>query len=307
MGAIADRLNLAVAGQTEREAVRTYLRVNTPSGEGTVVAMEFLGLGDGEQAEFSLAHHPVIEGNLNVQVGDEPAAASDYSPDYTAGTITFRPAEGDDPGAIPGAALPILASYRWTNSPPAPSVDDAVIDLLIGAAKEAADSYCSNPFEARRQIIRLASVEIGDRLGVSGYAFTAAAETSIIEREFEVSETDAETASELAACINDSIYGAVGVLAAADGDTITLTARVGQGVKVTASSSDSTRLLCALQYQQDPIPSPVAIGVLRHIARQYEQRVAGVTSESETGVGSVTYDGQYIPTEWQPYRLCPGF
>lgn len=56
-----------------------------------------------------------------------------------------------------------------------------------------------------------------------------------------------------------------------------------------------------------PIPAPVALGVLKHIAHSYEHRTDGVVAQSVTGLGAVTWGvPEGARREWDQYRVVPG-
>lgn len=190
--------------------------------------------------------------------------------------------------------------------------DDDLITSFITAAKQRADGFLNNPFTVMRAVIFVSGAAVGDSVYVDGMTFRVAAAApatrsqDFMLQEFAIGADDEETAANLAAIINDEMYGALDVLATQSGTEIALTWRTGRKEPVTASEATAT-LSVRTRRVQDAIPELVRTGVLRTIAWMYDQRQDGVGAEAISGLGSTTYAA---PPEalnlWRRYRKMAG-
>jgi len=285
MSAVEDRLDLSTADKTELDVVREYLRLNL-SAEGTLAESEYVGMGDGVTAIYTLDHTPVLAGTLRLRVTgvlQTEGAAANYTIVLATGTITFNA------GSIPILNAPITGRYYYGADPV--GADDTTLASLLLASKQAADTYLGNPFEEDLPRITFAGVAVGEGLRIDGNAFTAAAATDITEREFKVGVSNTADADELCTCVNSPVmdgdggaYGLAGVTATNVGGVITLTRRSGRVTAITAASAYAS-LLVEYVRTEGPIPEPIATWVLQRVARGYERRVEGVKAEAVTGQG----------------------
>lgn len=97
--------------------------------------------------------------------------------------------------------------------------------------------------------ITAAAVQANDTITVNGITFTGAASQDADERKFEADDTqdtgNATTATSIAACINDAVYGVPGVTASANAAVVTLTVDEPGKIVITATSSSATTLAVA--------------------------------------------------------------
>jgi hypothetical protein len=307
MGAVAERLDLSTPGRTERDVVREWLRAEAGLTEGTEVEAEFVGVGTGGAGPFALANANVMEGTLRVLVGS-PAVlqveGTAYSADYIAGGLTFLA------GSFPAVGAPIMASYRHGV---ASSIEDSLLDTLIAAAKAAADDFLGPAFAAKVATLTLSGVVAGDSVYIDGYTYQAASATDVTKRQFQVGATDEDTAGNLLTCLScglfsadDIPYGLVDVDATRSGAVLSLALQPSRTKRV-HMSSNSSRIVCTYVRTDLAIPEPVKLGVLRFIARHYQQRVDGLKAESVSGLSSQDWSA---PAEslalWQPYKVYSG-
>src|SRR5690554_922179 len=91
--------------------------------------------------------------------------------------------------------------------------------------------------------ITAASVQVADTITVNGITFTGAAAQDADKREFLADATqdtgNADTATSIAACINDAEYGVPGVTASAADAVVTLTVDEPGKTVITATSSSA--------------------------------------------------------------------
>ena len=305
MSAVEDRLDLSTVDKSELTVVREYLRVQL-SEEGTLADSEYVGMGTGILDTFTLDHTPVLDSTLRLYVNNvlqTEGATDDYTIVLGTGTITFNA------GSIPALNAPVTGTYYHGTDPI--SADDTTLASLLLAAKQAADRYLNNPLEENIPRITLVGVVAGERVGIDGNAFTAAAATDVTQREFKVGATDTLTAVELCSCINSTVmggdggaYGVAGVTAANVGAVITLTRRSGRVTAIAVSSSYAS-LLVEYVRTELAIPEPVATWVLQRVAEGYERRVEGVKAEAVTGLGRVDWGEENFDL-LDPFRLSPG-
>ena len=193
--------------------------------------------------------------------------------------------------------------------------DDDLISTLINAAKQAADDFLQNPFLERRTVVRLNAVTAGDSVAVDGIAFRASAsppaDTDRTQedtyQDYQLGATDADTATNLAAIINDPSWGCPNVVAAAAANEVTLRWRgYARTAPVPVPSYSSTCLPLARRVESE-IPETVRVGVLRTIAAWYDQRQDGVAAAGISGLSSISYGAPEIAKKlWAPYRRFPG-
>lgn len=190
--------------------------------------------------------------------------------------------------------------------------DNDLITALITSAKQAADDYLNNAFEVLRAVIVVNGAAVGDTVYVDGMTFRVAASApatrtqDVVLQDFAIGADDAGTAVNLAAIINDEMYGSLNVLATQDDTEIELTWRKPKREPVTASEV-STTLSVRARRTQLGIPEAVRNGVLRTIAALYDQRQDGVSAQAISGRGSTSYGAPPIAyTLWAPHRKNPG-
>ena len=197
---------------------------------------------------------------------------------------------------------------------------DTLLEALFDTAIEKADRYLNNPFQELRPTIVCASVTAGETvtLGIGSLpelsgteiperyltasasgkisaqsaalaTFAAATALDEDEREFAIGDTDAETATNLAALINSTTlggsYGAVGVdgvEATVSEATITLARRYPGHGEVYVSSSDETMLLVRQVRTDIDLPKPVYQWICQFCYRHFRNRGA-VIQESVSG------------------------
>jgi len=187
--------------------------------------------------------------------------------------------------------------------------DDALIKALLEAGKQRADSYLNNPFTALKAqitvvgVVATESVTISDTPGEST-SYMAAAATDLTEHEFDCTGTDDQTATALALCINDPVYGLRNTVATRLANVITLSWRIRRSTPIQVyggyDSLDATERL-----SNEDIPEPVKVWVMERVARGYERRVEGVTRESPGGLGSVDWGTENFDL-LDAYRRVPG-
>jgi hypothetical protein len=96
--------------------------------------------------------------------------------------------------------------------------------------------------------LTLATVLAADTVTINGLVFTAHASTTTkASRQFSIAGTDAQDATELAACINDTDYGVPGVLATVNSNVITLTSTEPGETTITVATSGSTVTLATVE------------------------------------------------------------
>jgi len=190
--------------------------------------------------------------------------------------------------------------------------DDDQITALIADAKQIADDFLNNAFEVKRAYIVVLAAAVGDMVYVDGMTFRVAASApatrtqDVTTQDFAIGADDEETAENLAAIINDEMYGALYVLATQDSTEIALTWRRPKREPVTASEV-STSLSVRARRTQVPIPAAVRRGVLRTIAQMYDQRQDGVGAQAISGRGSTSYGAPPLAyAMWAPHRKLPG-
>jgi len=190
--------------------------------------------------------------------------------------------------------------------------DDDLIAAFIIAAKQRADGFLNNPFMVMRAVIFISGAAVGDSVYVDGMTFRVAATApatrsqDFMLQEFAIGGNDEETAENLAAIINDEMYGALNVLATQSGTEIALTWRTGRKEPVAASEATATLSVRARRVQ-DAIPEVVRTGVLRTIAWMYDQRQDGISAAAISGQGSTTYGAPPQALDlWRRYRKMPG-
>jgi len=190
------------------------------------------------------------------------------------------------------------------------AAEDGLIGALLTGAKQAADSFLCNPFRERIPTLTFTGVVVGDQVEIDGRTYTAAAAPAPEDQEFGIGATDHDTAVLLAALLNSDIYDEddepYGVseyaTALVVGDVLTLVPKLGKSPL--KAESNGGHIACTRVMTDTAIPDAVNGGVLRMIARLYEQRADQVGSESVSGLGSV---GWNAPSEalilWQPYLV----
>lgn len=305
MSAVEDRLDLSTADKSELDVVREYLRLER-SDEGTLAESEYVDLGDGVTAVYTLDNTPVLSGTLRLRVTgvlQTEGAAADYTIVLATGTITFNA------GSIPILNAPITATYHYGADPV--GADDTTLASLLLAAKQAADRYVNNAFEEDLVRITLSGVVATEGLTIDEAGFIAAAATDISEREFGIGITDTLTAVELCSCINspvmdgdDGAYGVAGVTATNVGAVITLRRRSGRVTPIAATSVYDSLLVEYVRTEGD-IPEPIATWVKQRIARSYERRVEGLAKEGVSGFGTMDWGDENFDL-LDPFRLGPG-
>jgi hypothetical protein len=192
--------------------------------------------------------------------------------------------------------------------------DDDLISTLINSAKQRADDFLQNPFTEERRIVGINGAVAKEGVTIDGIGFIAVAvppadadRTQEDEaQQFQLGATDADTATNLAAIVNDATWGAPRVVASADGTEVSLRWRDGRTSPVTASSSALSFRLVVRRVDSD-IPESIRVGVLRTIAAWYDQRQDGVGAAGISGLSSTTYETpESAGALWAPYRSYKG-
>jgi len=229
---------------------KSYLRASTAAS--LQVQAEYVGLGDGEEVEFSLDNTPV-SGSLKLYVnGVLQVEGTDFT--LSGATITFT--------AAPGAAVPITASYdALADADTFESYDDALLEILINAATKKAEGYTGRAFISQEII----ETHIGDGRQVLKLYKQPVTEVSNITLDGDEVTDYSERLS-----IGRLYHPVVWILDA----EIVVTYTVGSGI----TRADTQALL----------PDAVA-AVLLIVADLYENRGDKVDSESITGVSSTSY------------------
>jgi len=89
--------------------------------------------------------------------------------------------------------------------------------------------------------LTLTSVLAGDKVTINGLVFTAHADTTTpANREFDISGTDSQDATELATCINHATYGVPGLTATPAAEVVTLTVDTPLVTGLSAYASSAT-------------------------------------------------------------------
>jgi len=187
--------------------------------------------------------------------------------------------------------------------------DDPLIGALLEAGKERADSYLNNPFMVLKPQITVVGAVATEGLTISdtpddSTTYTAAAATDLEEHEFDCTGTDDQTATALALCINDSVYGLRNTVAARLANVITLSWRIRRSTPISVSGGYDS-LDAALKLSNEDIPEPVRVWVMERVARGYEKRVEGIRRESPGGLGSVDWGDENFDL-LEAYRRVPG-
>lgn len=91
--------------------------------------------------------------------------------------------------------------------------------------------------KATKVTVTVATVAVDDAITINSVVFTAKAAESLANRQFNQSGTDTQTATSLAACINDATYGVSGVTASAAAAVVTLTSTVPGSTTISTSET----------------------------------------------------------------------
>lgn len=187
--------------------------------------------------------------------------------------------------------------------------DDALINALLEAAKQRADSYLNNPFMVLKPTITVVGVVVTEGITVSdtpdGFTtYRAALATDAEEHEFDCTGTNAQTATALALCINHVDYGLRNTVASVNSNVITLSWRVKRSTPIEVSDAYDS-LKATERLSNEDIPEPVKVWVMERVARGYERRVEGVKSEAPGGLGRVDWGEENFDL-LDPYRRVPG-
>lgn len=230
--------------------VKSYLKID-PAYSDKVEA-EYVGLGDGETVEFTLDNTP-LDGTLKVYVNGTLSTAYTRSGD----TITFT--------AAPTLNHPITASYDKSASGTFTSYEDANLELLINAATKKAEDYCGRYFMPRS----VTETRVGDNKKILRlYKQPVISVTTVTIADTEVTDYEERLLS-IGRLYREETWPEDYEI------VVTYTAGYGDDAEAT------------LDEVQALIPEGV-LGVLTAIAIWYENR-SGVSSQSITGVGSISY------------------
>ena len=192
-------------------------------------------------------------------------------------------------------------------------IDDTDEDVILTHYRDAAiaeaDEYCVNPFITMKSVIIFDGVVAGEMVAIRGTTFTAAAAEDFEEHEFAVGTDNATDSASLVSAINSPYYGITNVRATAvelsgGAYEITLSWYIPESYKVTAFSSYDS-LDVRDKAVDVPIPDVITVWCLERIARLYEMRISGLTSETLRDIGSASF-GEVDYSLLNRYRLSPG-
>lgn len=157
------------------------------------------------------------------------------------------------------------------------------------------------------QNVTCASSTTGDTVTVNGYVFTSAAAEDLAAREFDNDSSDADTATSLAACINDATYGVPGITAVASGATVYLY-REAQSYSIALSSSDGDTLACVTTVGGVPGVIAAATGVAGELSiTPTWSKVCTVTEAgARLTVTDIDIPGVYASAAEAVVTLTPG-
>lgn len=134
--------------------------------------------------------------------------------------------------------------------------------------------------------ITAAAVEVADTITVNGITFKGASAEGLNKREFKadkIAETgNAATATSIAACINDAVYGVPGVTASASAAVVTLTVDEPGKTVITATSSSATTLavatISAIAFVEVEATHLDEANGFTHVAAEVTNSVAAISS-----------------------------
>jgi len=175
-------------------------------------------------------------------------------------------------------------------------------DAEGSTAKDIDNATCTITANTKVNSLKItaAAVEVADTITVNGITFTGAAAQDASKREFLADKTvgtgNADTATSIAACINDATYGVPGVTASASAAVVTLTVDEPGKTVITATSSSATTLAVA---------TISAIAFVEVEATHLDEangftHVAAKVTNSANAISSVTLlrgDARYTPDQ----------
>lgn len=187
---------------------------------------------------------------------------------------------------------------------------DTILQRLVQAAGRKADEYLMNPFEDIVPKVTLVSVAEGDSVSVNGQSFEAADAQDADEREFDVSGTDAEAATSLAALVNSNVLGGTegavgvpGVTASVASNVVTFAKRFPNVIDIEVTSSDDTSLVVAKTRTSAAIPNDVVLWCHSFIAWRFGNRDGKLSERREAGVTGIEWGDRPKMDLLDPYAF----
>jgi len=221
---------------------------------------------------------------------------------------------------MPMPAGPVATAYTWSEIEDelkdyldierTETDYDTVLQRYVLAAAKKADEYLCNPFEDLVPKVTLASVAEGEAVSVDGQSFQAADAESADDREFDVSGTDAEAATSLAALVNSNVLGGSegpvgvdGVTATVDSAVVTFTKRYPNVTDVTVTSSNDTTLKVEIERTAGTVPADVILWCHAWIAWKFANRDGRLSERRESGVTGIDWGDRPDMRDLDVYAL----